>query len=161
MKLDVWHNIMWPKYKAAVFSAMFNQSYKHGIDVRFFQIAETMDDRIGLSPVDYSVHAYPHKTLFLGSYTDVRFVRMLYCISKISLTTTADLTIISGYHRIEYWVQAIILFLRRRRYAVFCDSTINDRPQVFWKSVAKRVFFFSCAGAFCYGERSSEYLERY
>jgi glycosyltransferase involved in cell wall biosynthesis len=161
MKLDVWHNIMWSRYRAAVFSAMFKQSTVLGIDVRFFQIAETTDDRIALSAIDHSLHEYPYKNLFQGSYSQIPPLQLFYEIAKISLTTRADLSIISGYDRLEHWLQAAILLVRRRRYAVFCDSTINDRPQLFWKGVAKRVFFFFCAGAFCYGERSGAYVEYY
>jgi glycosyltransferase involved in cell wall biosynthesis len=55
----------------------------------------------------------------------------------------------------------LVLLLRRRKVAVFCDSTINDRRQTFLKGILKRMFFASVDGIFGYGTRSKEYVVHY
>jgi glycosyltransferase involved in cell wall biosynthesis len=51
--------------------------------------------------------------------------------------------------------------LLRRKRAVFCDSTAQDRDKRRWKEGAKGFFFRRCHGIFCYGVRSKEYVAGY
>jgi glycosyltransferase involved in cell wall biosynthesis len=55
----------------------------------------------------------------------------------------------------------LICILRRRRRAVFCDSTAFDRKKSPWKEKAKAMFFRHCDGFFCYGSRSKQYVASY
>ena len=41
MHLEIWHNILWSRYKAAVFSALGQKSSKQGHELIVYQIAET------------------------------------------------------------------------------------------------------------------------
>src|SRR6202035_201046 len=59
------------------------------------------------------------------------------------------------------WLQALILTLKRRRFAFFCDSTIFDNRQTLIKSIAKRFIFNWADGIFCYGLRAMEYMTFY
>lgn len=161
MKIDVWHNVMWSRYKAAVFSELYAIAQQQSVDLSIYQIAETESSRVSLSGVDLSRHKYPYVCLFKGIYSDVSLWKRIIALSRVVAATTADLTILAGYSNIEYWAQALILKARRKKFAIFCDSTIYDNPQKFWKGLAKRLFFHLADGAFCYGTRSKDYLMHY
>ncbi|MCK1564118.1 glycosyltransferase [Bradyrhizobium sp. 173] len=159
MKIIVWHNIMWARYKAAVFSALHEQAINSGIDIRICQIAETESDRVALSPVDSSWHAYPYLLLFKGSYSNIPHLRLLKELVKRAWRDDADVTILTGYEKPEVCLQALTLFLRGKKFAWFCDSTAFDQPPNLLKSAAKRILFQMADGIFCYGERSSQYVQ--
>jgi glycosyltransferase involved in cell wall biosynthesis len=156
--IAIFHNIMWSKYKGGVFSALYKSSSEAGVDVTFTQIAETEGDRISLGGVDLSYHRYPYTLLFKGSYSAVPTWRRVWALLKAALNAKADVVILPGYDRVEYWVMLGTLVLRRKTRVVFCDSTAFDRPASLPKSFAKRIFFGACNGYFAYGVRSKEYL---
>lgn len=160
MHISIFHNILWSKYKGGVFSKLHALAEGTGMhQVSFTQIAETEGDRVALGDVDLRYHRYPFKLLFKGSYSAVTTGQRVRQLWKEALKTKADLVILPGYERLEYWVMLLTLVLRRIPRAVFCDSTAYDRPPQIIKSLAKRLFFSLCNGFFCYGERSKEYLE--
>ena len=161
MKVDVWHNIMWSKYKAAVFSELSALGNGSSLNIAFTQIAATMQDRVGLTDIDWLAHKYEYQLLFNKSYNKIRKIDLYRAVTIATLKTDADLVILAGYDRLEYWIQALILSSRHKKFAIFCDSTIYDRHQGFVKGLLKRLFFSLCSGAFCYGERSREYLVHY
>lgn len=161
MKVDVWHNIMWSKYKALVLSELYAQAQARQVDLRVFQIAETEKERQGLSGVDRSAHRYPFELLFPGAYSEVPLLRRLYATARLVLRSSADVTIVAGYHRPEYMLQILLVRLSGRKVAVFCDSTINDHRQTLLKGLVKRLIFHLCDAVFCYGERSAAYLRYY
>lgn len=161
MKLEIWHNILWANYKARVFSALADICSTNGVALSVFQIAETESDRVGLRAVDPSLHRYPYVCLFEGAYSAVPKGRLIRTLATKVAGSDADLVVLTGYNRIEYWAQAVVLRLRGRRFAVFCDSTIHDQPQTTLKSVAKRLFFGMSDAVFCYGERAREYIRSF
>jgi len=161
MKLEIWHNIMWSAYKAGVFNALAVQAPARGVDVTVIQIATTSQDREALSQVDTSRHRYPFELLFDTSYSRIPFGDLVSRLAGRVWRTSADLTMLVEISRPEYWVQAMILRLRGRRVAVFCDSTLFDHHQTFWKAVAKRAMFALCGDVFCYGVRAREYALAY
>jgi glycosyltransferase involved in cell wall biosynthesis len=158
LKVDIWHNILWSKYKGGVFSALFSLSEKTGIAVRFFQIAETEKDRLVLSSVDLNYHHYPFELMFPGAYEQIPLWRRVVRLYGEVLRTEADIVVLPGYHRIEYWAMLLACIQQRRSRAVFCDSTKYDRPKHWIRGLAKRFFFKRCHGYFAYGQRSREYL---
>lgn len=161
MKVDVWHNIMWSKYKASVLSELHTLALSKQVDLRVFQIAETEAERQGLSGVDRSAHRYPYELLFQGAYSDVPLLRRIRATAARVLRSTADVTIIAGYHRPEYILQILLVRLSGRKVAAFCDSTISDHRQTLLKGLLKRCIFGLCDAIFCYGERSAAYLRYY
>jgi glycosyltransferase involved in cell wall biosynthesis len=158
VRLEIWHNIMWSAYKASVFSQLARQAEAAQVELCIYQIAETENDRKGLADVNLSLHQYPLHNLFKGSYSAVPKMKLYWQLAKRTATTKADLTILAGFERPEFWMQALILLLRRKKRAVFCDSTGYDNPQIWYKALAKRVFFWMCPYAFCYGERAKQYV---
>jgi hypothetical protein len=48
MKLHIFHNIVWSKYKGGVFSEINRISPELGLNVKFTQIAETESDRMSI-----------------------------------------------------------------------------------------------------------------
>jgi glycosyltransferase involved in cell wall biosynthesis len=161
LKIDIYHNIRWSRYKARVFSALHRLANLGGETVRFFQIADTDGQRTGLSSVELSYHEYPHELLFPGSYDDVFRHRLLVKLFSKVMRSKADLVLLPGYDRVEYWGMLFAAILLRKRRAVFCDSTLRDHPQSQVKGVLKWVFFKCCDGYFGYGQRSASLLRHY
>jgi glycosyltransferase involved in cell wall biosynthesis len=156
VKIVVWHNLLWSPYKADVFSALARLAPGRGHEVFVRQICTTDRSRAALSPIDLSRHDYPYELLFDCSREDV-FVPMLWLrVLHRTLIDRPDLTILSGYDRPEYWLQALALVGRRR--AVFCDSTGLDRPRIWYKRLAKRLFFKLVPHVLCYGQRARAYV---
>lgn len=122
------------------------------------QIADTENDRVGFSDVDYSFHRYPMLKLFEGCYEDVPVWKMIGRLTWEVVRAKADLIVLPGYHRPEYWAMLAACIVTRKRRAVFCDSTGRDRPRRLVTSIPKRIFFSLCDGYFGFGERSREYL---
>lgn len=158
--VTIYHNILWSKYKGAVFSslALLALTKKSPLNIEFVQIAETENDRVGLSPVDKRYHTYSYKVLFKGSYEKVASWRLIATLFLDVWQSSAKLIIIPGYYRVEFWAMLFAALLRGKQRAVFCDSTAYDRSASRIKSLAKRVFLGLCDGYFGYGQRSREYL---
>jgi glycosyltransferase involved in cell wall biosynthesis len=161
MRVAIYHNILWSRYKGVVFSQVHLSSRIRGIVATFVQIAETEDMRVALGGVDLSYHQYPFRLLFRGAYTGTPLFRRVTALLKDLYRNPCDLVVIPGYHRTEFWAMLLGCIVLRRKRAVFCDSTYPDRPRVIWKDLAKRWFFGLCDGFFCYGIRSKEYLMSY
>jgi glycosyltransferase involved in cell wall biosynthesis len=157
-RVDIWHNILWSKYKGEVFSSLYRINDKKELDIHFFQIAETDSERVGLSAIDLDHHRYPFDLLFKSSYDKVGFFKRLKAILVRTTVSDAEVTLLAGYANFEFWAQLLVLLLKRRKVAVFCDSTIYDRKQRPVQSLLKRVFFQTVDGIFAYGSRSKEYV---
>jgi glycosyltransferase involved in cell wall biosynthesis len=161
MRIAIYHNILWSKYKGVVFSQVHLDGAPRGITPSFIQIAETEDIRVGLGGVDLSYHQYPFRLLFRGSISNAPLFRRIGALARDLYKNPVDLVIMPGYHRAEYWAMLVVCILLRRKRAVFCDSTLVDRQRAAWREWAKRWFFVWCNGFFCYGIRSKEYLMSY
>jgi glycosyltransferase involved in cell wall biosynthesis len=161
MQVAIYHNILWSKYKGVVFSEVHARSLLNGISTSFIQIAETEDVRLALGGVDLSYHNYPFRLLFKGAYQESTWLQRSIALCRDLLKRPCDLVIIPGYHRPEHWAMLLACVIIRRKRAVFCDSTVFDKPKLFWREVGKRWFFSLCDGYFCYGVRSKEYLLSY
>lgn len=159
--VEIFHNILWSKYKGVVFSALHRMTGGAGVSVRFVQIAQTELDRVGLAGVDMSYHDYPHDLLFKGSYSSIPKLKLTMTLVRRVLASPARLVVLPGYDRIEYWAMLFACVLARKRRAVFCDSTLYDHKQSWFKGLFKRIFFGLCDGYFAYGSRSGELLRHF
>ncbi len=157
----IYHNNLWARYKGAIFTQVFANSDRNGVSTFFVQVGETSVDRKGLGGADRSYHQYPYKLLFKGSYDQVPTYKIMASLTADLIMNPSDLVVLPGYHRPEYWAMLLICMLRRRKRAVFCDSTAFDRQKSPWKEKAKAMFFRSCDGVFCYGSRSKQYVASY
>lgn len=157
----IYHNNLWARYKGAIFSKIFANSIRSGVSTAFIQVGETDFYRKDMGGVDRSYHQYPYNLLFSGSYDQIPQYKLIASLSADLIKNPSDLVILPGYHRLEYWAMLIICILRRRRRAVFCDSTTFDRAKDPWKEKAKAIFFRQCDGVFCYGIRSKQYVASY
>lgn len=158
IRIDLFHNIRWSRYKAVVFSELHTLSHESGFDVKIFQIADTSNDRISLSSVDLSYHRYPHQLLFEGSYDKIPKIKLIFNLFSQVWNTDAKLILLPGFGEPEYWAMLLAAILRCKRRATFCDSTLLDHRQKFLKGVLKRIFLSNCHGVFGYGRRAQEYL---
>jgi len=161
MRISIYHNILWAKYKGVVFSRVHSLSRTRGIATSFIQVAETETARVALGGVDLSYHNYPFRLLFKGAYSDSSRLERSVALAKDLFRHPCDLVVIPGYHRAEHWAMLFVCILLRRKRAVFCDSTSYDHPNILYKGFAKRWFFGLCDGYFCYGIRSKQYLMSY
>lgn len=157
-RVRIYHTVLWAKYKGAVYSALYHLSRGTDIDLSFVQIAETDVGRTALGGVDLSYHQYPYRLILRGNYSEAGTIRKVVLLTLDLIRNPTDLVVLSGYDRIENWVMLMVCMLLRRRRAVSCDSTIYDRPQIRWKTWAKRLFFTHCDGYIGYGQRSKDYL---
>jgi glycosyltransferase involved in cell wall biosynthesis len=160
-RVDIWHNILWAKYKGEVFSSLYKIVNKEEFDVRFFQIAETHRNYAALSAVDLEHHRYPFTLLFKGAFDRVSLAARLSRILLYTIESDADLFILIGYEKLECWAQLALLKLRGKRVALFVDSTIKDKKQRAITRVLKSIIFRSVDGIFAYGLRSKEYAVYY
>lgn len=161
MRIDLYHNIRWSRYKAAVFTDLYNLAHENSGDIRIIQIADTSSERIALSNIDLSYHNYPHTLLFEGSYQSIPKWKLMATLFNSVLRSDADLILLPGFSSPEHWFMLLAALLRRKKRATFCDSTLLDRPQSKAKGLLKRIFFSACQGVFCYGQRARQYLLYY
>jgi glycosyltransferase involved in cell wall biosynthesis len=159
-RIRIYHKSLWARYKGAIFTRLYQLSEKRGIEISFVHVAETDAIRSELGSADGTYHRYPYQILIRGSYEDASRLNRISLLASDLLRNPADLVVLPGYDRVENWGMLLVCILLRRRRAVFCDSTINDRPQVRWKTWAKRLFFSWCDGYVGYGQRTREYLLR-
>ena len=156
--VNIYHNILWPKYKGGIFSGLHDSSLRSDINISFFQIAETTNDRRNLGDVDFSYHRYPYKLLFNSTYDSIHKFKLCNTLFDHAAYSNADLILLPGYHLAEYWFMLLGCILTGKKRAVFVDSTKNDQPESIIKYFLKRLFFSFCDGFFAYGQRSEEYL---
>ena len=160
-RIDVWHNLLWARYKGHIFTGVFNLSHARNVSVRFYQIARSMGARASMGTIDLRDHDYPLHLLFDNDFDSTTFHSRLLRILSISIRSDADIAVLAGYDRPEYFLQCVVYRLKGVRVMVFCDSTIHDQKQIWWKSIVKYSFFSMCYGALCYGQRSRDYVMRY
>jgi len=161
IRIDIWHNILWARYKGEVFSSLYKIVNKDQFDIRFFQVAETHRNYAGLSAVDLEHHRYPFTLLFKGAFDRLSLAARLSKTLLYTIESDADLFILIGYEKLECWAQLALLKLRGKRVALFVDSTIKDKKQRAVPRVLKSIIFRSVDGIFAYGLRSKEYVTYY
>lgn len=152
--VEIWHNVLWSRYKGRVFSALHRLAQARDQDVRFVQMAETESGRLALGPVDLDYHRYPFELLYHGPIDRVPRWRSVPLFFWRGLTSRADFVVIAGYAAPQDWAQLIGLILSATPRGVFCDSTLGESKPGFWRGVAKRLFFRRADLIFCYGERA-------
>lgn len=158
MKIDLWHNALWARYKGAVFSELYTLCQAQGVSLRVFQMVKTDSLQSKLVPIDLSIHRYPYELLFDDNFGAVPKWKMVVEGTRRVAASDADLIVLAGYARPEYLTQLLVARARGKKVAVFCDSTSYDRPGGGAKDLVKKAFFSLCHGVFCYGERASEYV---
>jgi glycosyltransferase involved in cell wall biosynthesis len=158
MLIEIWHELLWTKYKGAVFTSLYALARSQGVNIRFFQVAGSSNEIQMLGAPDLSYHQYPFDLLFESNYEDVPWYRRWFVYFANAWKTEADFVIIPGYYRFEHWVHLLALIIQKRPHGVFCDSTAYDQPRTAIKSLAKAFFFRNCDAVFCYGVRSKGYV---
>jgi len=158
MKIALFHNILWSRYKGVVFSALHKLALAKGVSLEFFQFALTDSSRAVLSPVDDAYHKYPYTLIFNESYDTLSLTSRLVAAFRFSISLDVDVALLPSVDKPEYWLMLFVFRLRGIRCAVFYDSTLRDTSRSALRLFLKRFFFKLCAGVFCYGRRSTEAL---
>ncbi|MER2520295.1 MAG: glycosyltransferase [Bdellovibrionales bacterium] len=157
--VDIWHNILWSSYKGEVFSSLYELAQEDKkFDLRIIQKAETDSERAALSGIDHARHRYPYELLFRGLPAAVSPWRRIAKIVTRTLASQASLSILIEYEKPEFWLQYVILRLKRQKVAIFCDSTAFDRPSSALKNIVKKFLFRSVDAVLGYGQRTKEYV---
>ena len=154
--IEIWHNVLWSRYKGRVFSALHALAQNSGEDVRFVQMAETEGARVALGAVDLGYHRYPYELLYDGAIEEVPRWRSAPRFFWRALTSRADFVVIAGYAAPQDWAQLAGLMLRRTPRGVFCDSTLGESRPGRLRGWGKRFFFRRADLIFCYGERARD-----
>ncbi|WP_295441486.1 glycosyltransferase [Sphingorhabdus sp. EL138] len=158
MNTLIMHNTLWSKYKAAVFTQLEIIAFESFIDFNFVHIAETEDDRVSLSSVDYESHKYNYELLCSGTIESNWWPKRSFRLIKYLNSKKWNLVLIPGYYRPEYWIALVYCLIKKIKIGLFCDSTKFDSHSSSARLFLKRIFVFFCDGYFAYGRRSSDYL---
>jgi len=78
MHIRIYHKSLWPKYKGAIFSALYQLTQARNLKVSFVHVAETDEIRLQLGGVDLSYHQYPFRVIIPGSYEDAGTLRRTF-----------------------------------------------------------------------------------
>lgn len=123
LKVDIFHNVLWAKYKGDIFKVLLEISNLHDVQVNIFQIAETELSRLSLGKVNRDDHQYRYHLLFEGPYELIKPWQLWRRLTQLLLRSQSQVVVLPGYHRIEHWLMLLISKLRSNRVLVFCDST--------------------------------------
>jgi len=159
--VDVFHNILWSRYKGAVFSQLHALANEQSEEIRFHQIAETASGQAVFGTADLSYHQYPYKLLFKGGYDAIPKPTLYRTLFMTVWRSKAATIVLPGYNLPEHWLMLFAAMLKRKKRLVCCDSTIHDQRQSLVKGWMKRWFFAQCHGYLAYGVRSRDYLVGY
>jgi hypothetical protein len=107
MKIDIWHNVLWSRYKGAVFSELARVGMAQGDQIKFFQIAKTEKQRENLAEVDLHYHTYLYDLIFDRSYDAIPKINLFWELTKRVWRSNAELIVLAGYDKAEYWAQMI------------------------------------------------------
>jgi glycosyltransferase involved in cell wall biosynthesis len=158
MNVLIIHNTLWSKYKAEVFNQLDVIADDSHLDIYFVQIAETENDRLTLSSVDYACHKYDYKLLCSGAVEKNWWPNRSAKLLKYLNSKKWEIVIIPGYYRPEYWITLIYCWINRIKIGLFCDSTKFDSHSSGVRLFFKRMFVRFCDIYFGYGARSRDYL---
>ncbi len=159
MKALIVHNVLWSHYKGAVFTALDRLAKDRGIDVAFIQIAQTFSERKTLSEVDLSYHQYSFQLLFDCAFDEVGPLRRSLRLVRAAAASGADIVVLPGYEDLSYWMLWLYCIVTGKRRIITLDSTLHDHPRRWYKELVKKLYVAGCSGAFCYGQRSAQYVE--
>lgn len=153
----LFHNILWSRYKGAVFTEVNRLQEQYGLDFDIVQIAETEGNRVGLSTIDLDYHKYRYELLFTGAYERIPRFALWWALLRRVWKSRASLILLPGYHLPEYWLMFFIAKIKCQKVGFFCDSTMFDKPDIMWKALLKRIIFSMADVIFGYGVRSRDY----
>lgn len=154
------HPVLWSHYKAKVLTELYSLCVKDGVAFKALQLASNWEGGRKLGGADAKIHRYPYKLLFDRNLESIPFRDRLLSQIKEVLAYKPSLLVLPGYSDFSHWILLLVskVFLKLK-VIVAIDSTVKDRPRVYWKEMLKQVFVRSCDAAFCYGTASSAYAE--
>ena len=159
--VDVFHNILWSRYKRAVFKQLHALAVENDDEIRVLQFVEAASGQAAFGTVDLSYHDYPYQLLFAGGYDNIpRLLLHRKLLFKV-LTSDATMIVLPSYSRPEHWLMLFATMLAGKRRTVCCDSTIHDQRQTLIKGWLKHWLFAQGHGFLAYGVRSREHMVEY
>lgn len=84
--------------------------------------------------------------------------RRLLAYARHLWASADDVFFLCHYERLEVFLTAIVLRLRRKRVYVMNDSKFDDYDRILWREVLKSLLYIPYCGALVSGKRSVSYL---
>jgi len=158
MKVLLIHPILWSHYKAVVFSALGDICQQHGDELLVLQVAESEGGRRSLGQSERSLHRYPLRLLFEGTFESTSAIARCVKICSEIMQYRPNIIVLPGYCDISYWCALLVSCFWGIPRIITFDSTANDHRRVWYKELIKKLFIRLCNGAFVYGSKAREYL---
>ncbi|GAB4024316.1 glycosyltransferase [Spirosoma koreense] len=162
MRILIVHNILWAHYKSSVFQAFQHLADQQpDVQVKVLQIARNERSRADLeakTDVDTPTYSYDYELLFDRFLEDVGLYERARVLLARARAFQPDVITITGYYDMAQI--SLLLWARARgiRVVMQNESTAADQRQGGWKEQFKRWIFSQCAGFFCFGTQSADYL---
>jgi glycosyltransferase involved in cell wall biosynthesis len=156
----IFHNVLWPHYKAIVFNELFKQCAEQSIAMHVVHFAPSDRGQAELSTVDVGLHQYPFRVLSDRHFSDISGWEKIHLSFRALSESDAGVIVLPGYWDLSFWALLIAARLQRRAVVLTFDSTECDRPRHWPIELLKRIFVALCNGGFTYGVRSWRYLNR-
>lgn len=162
MRILIVHNILWAHYKSVVFQALQRLvDQRPDVTVLVLQIARNERSRAGLEAevgTTAPTYAYDYDLLFDRYLEDVTLAERMQALLQKARKFRPDVIHLTGYYDpaqllLLGWakVQGIPVVMQN-------ESTAVDHKRGSLKEYFKRFVFSQCAGFFCFGSQSAQYL---
>jgi glycosyltransferase involved in cell wall biosynthesis len=160
MRVIIIHHLLWAHYKNAFYEELIKQSERYsGLDIHILQIAKNEYTRAEM-PIQFMPN-YQYKLLFDGMLEDVPKLMIFKSILKEINDFKPEIVNINGFFTWYHILTAFYCKLKGIKIILSNDSTANDNPKVWWKSLLKRAMIRISDGYYCFGTKSAEYLSTF
>jgi glycosyltransferase involved in cell wall biosynthesis len=151
---------MWSHYKAVVFSELARNLRENDVELMVVHQAVSAKDRIGLGDVDLSLHDYPYILLSESNLESISAARRIARLVRQVIVGNSSVVIIPGYSDVAYWFALFTAKLMGKACVIAFDSTEADKQRVGLYELVKSIFVKRMDAGFCYGNKSSAYLQK-
>jgi len=154
------HPILWSHYKAKVFSELQKLCKKRDLEFLVLQTALTENSRKELGDPDVSLHKYPYKLLYEGSFEETtiwgRYSKSIAELKRFK----PNVVILPGYYDGAVWGLTLYAKIKGIKIIQCVDSTYHDAPRNKFKEALKSFILKRSDLVFCYGKAQEAYLQR-
>ena len=161
MRILIIHNLLWAHYKSSVFQALQQLADRTDVTLNVIQIARNERSRAGLEALPNAsapTYRYNYDLLFDRFLEDVTLRERTTALLQRVRAFRPDVINLTGYYDpaqlfILLWANANGI-----RVIMQTESTALDHQRGGLKERFKQWVFSRCAGFFCFGSQSANYL---
>ena len=162
MRILIVHNFLWAHYKASVFQALQRAvDQQPGTTLKVLQIARNERSRGGLetgTDAAAPVYSYEYELLFDRFWEDISLRDRAVVLLRRVRAFRPDVINLTGYYDPAQLLVLLWASANGVRVVMQSESTTADHPRGGWKERVKGWILDRCAGFFCFGEQSAQYL---